>query len=76
MSSDGVAAVSDSDGIWNCGIGPAFGPTEKVNTPRTGCPSAEMTRQKTRYQPSPMRFSGTSISYGFAGERETGPSVC
>ena len=75
VSSDGVAAVSDSDGITNCGAGPAFGPTENVNAPRTGWPSAEMTRQKTRYQPSPMRFSGTASSYGFDGDRSTGPLV-
>jgi hypothetical protein len=41
----GVAAVSEIDGIANCGAGPGFGPSAKVNAPRTGCPSAEMTRQ-------------------------------
>ena len=41
----GVAAVSLSDGIGNCGAGPAFGPTANVNAPRTGWPSAEITRQ-------------------------------
>ena len=46
-----------------------------MNAPRTGWPSAEMTRQKTRYQPSPMRFSGTASSYGFDGDRSTGPFV-
>ena len=44
-TSDGVAAVSDSVGIMNCGAGPWFGPTAKVYAPRTGCPSAEITRQ-------------------------------
>ena len=32
ISSDGVAAVSDSDGILNCGAGPAFGPTANAAT--------------------------------------------
>ena len=32
----GVAAVSDVDGTGNCGAGPGFGPTAKVNAPRTG----------------------------------------
>src|SRR5712692_10107411 len=59
-SSDGFAAVSEIDGITNCGAGPGFGPTANVNAPRTGCPSTEMTRQKTRYQPSGTFFSGTT----------------
>ena len=29
----------------NCGAGPGLGPTAKVNAPRTGWPSTEMTRQ-------------------------------
>ena len=53
-TSVGVAAVSDSDGITNCGAGPGFGPTANVNAPRTGWPSTEITRQTTRYQPSPQ----------------------
>ena len=32
----GVAADSESDGITNWGAGPGFGPTAKVNAPRTG----------------------------------------
>ena len=44
-TSFGVAAVSDVDGIANCGAGPAFGPTAKVKAPRTGWPSTEITRQ-------------------------------
>ena len=47
----GVAAVSDSEGMAKDGAGPAFGPTAKVNAPRTGCPSTEIARQNTRYQP-------------------------
>ena len=31
-----------------------------MNAPRTGWPSAEITRQKTRYQPSGTRFSGVT----------------
>ena len=75
-SSDGVAAVSVSDGIANSGGGPAFGPIENVNAPRTGWPSAEMARQKTRYQPSARCFSGTSIVYGSVFERCGDPVVC
>ena len=60
--SPGVTAVSDSDGMTNCGGGPGLGPIRYVNAPRTGWPSAEMTRQKTRYQPSAERFSGASSS--------------
>ena len=41
----GVAAVSEVDGTGNCGNGPGFGPTAKVNALRTGCPSTEITRQ-------------------------------
>src|SRR4051794_9862742 len=43
--SRGVAAVSEIDGIANCGAGPGFGPTANVNAPRTGWPSTEITRQ-------------------------------
>src|SRR2546423_6794998 len=41
----GVVAVSDRDGTTNCGAGPGFGPSANVYAPRTGCPSAEITRQ-------------------------------
>src|SRR6476620_1148677 len=41
----GLAADSDSDWITNCGAGPGLGPTANVNAPRTGWPSAEITRQ-------------------------------
>src|ERR1700690_3493772 len=58
VSRPGVVAGSESDGMTNCGGGPGFGPTLNVNAPRTGCPSTEITRQKTRYQPSRTRFSG------------------
>ena len=74
--SPGVTAVSDSEGMTNCGGGPGLGPIRYRNAPRTGCPSAEMTRQKTRYQPSAERFSGASSSYGFDADRCTGPSTC
>ena len=33
-----------STGSTNCGAGPGFGPTANVNAPRTGWPSAEITR--------------------------------
>src|SRR5439155_5239781 len=75
-SSVGVAAVSEIDGITNCGAGPGFGPTANVNAPRTGWPSAEIARQKTRYQPSATRRRGTSISSAFAADRRGGPVVC
>ena len=45
MSRRGVAAVSEIDGITNCGAGPGFGPTANVNAPRTGWPSTEIARQ-------------------------------
>ena len=45
ITSVGVAAVSEIEGMTNCGAGPAFGPTANVHAPRTGCPSAEITRQ-------------------------------
>src|SRR6478752_4324553 len=60
ITSEGVAAVSDVEGITNCGAGPGFGPTANVYAPRTGCPSWETTRQNTRYQPGWSVFSGTT----------------
>ena len=48
---------------------PEFGPTANVNTPRTGCPSAEITRQKTRYQPSGTFRSGVTSVCGEPGAR-------
>src|SRR5215831_2588385 len=75
ITSLGVAAVSEMDGITNCGAGPGFGPTANVNAPRTGCPSAEITRHQTRYQPSLIGFSGTTSVSGFVGERLGGPAV-
>src|SRR5205823_5936824 len=74
-TSRGVAAVSEIDGITNCGAGPAFGPTANVNAPRTGWPSTEITRQYTRYQPSGKCSSGTTRVSAFAGERAGGPLV-
>ena len=68
-SNPGVTADSLSEGTTNCGGGPGLGPTANVNAPRTGCPSAEIARQKTRYQPSGTRFSGVRIVSGFAGDR-------
>ena len=62
-TSDGVAAVSERLGMTNCGAGPAFGPTANVNAPRTGCPSTEMTRQTTRYQPSGSSCTGNWSSW-------------
>src|SRR5207253_10558739 len=62
-----VVAVSLSDGTRNCGGGPGFGPTAKVKAPRTGCPSAEITRQKTRYQPSGTLRSGVTRVCGCPG---------
>ena len=73
VTSVGVAAVSESDGILNCGAGPGFGPTANVNAPRTGWPSTEITRQTTRYQPCRRCFSGTSSSSAFDGERVRRP---
>ncbi len=71
----GVVAPSVSDGITNCGGGPGFGPTANVNAPRTGCPSAEIARQKTRYQPSGTCFSGVMIVSAFDGDRNGRPLV-
>ena len=75
-SSRGVAAVSEIDGMTNCGAGPAFGPTANVNAPRTGWPSSEITRHQTRYQPSRSFFSGTTSVSAFVGERLGDPAVC
>ena len=76
ISSVGVAAVSEIDGITNCGAGPGFGPTANVNAPRTGWPSAEIARQKTRYQPSRISFSGTWSVSALSDERCGRPSTC
>src|SRR5690348_10004864 len=75
-TSCGVAADSDSDGITNAGAGPGFGPTANVNAPRTGWPSSEITRQKTRYQPWRSRCNGTSSSSGSVADRTGEPAVC
>ena len=75
MSREGLAAVSRSEGMANCGAGPGLGPTAKVKAPRTGWPSAEITRQKTRYQPSGIPLSGVTRMSGFPGERCGGPAV-
>src|SRR6476660_7138457 len=76
VTSRGVAAVSEIDGITNCGAGPGLGPTANVNAPRTGWPSTEITRQTTRYQPCRRCLRGTSSSSALAGERCGGPAVC
>src|SRR5262249_11178342 len=70
-----VVAVSVNDGIRNCGGGPGLGPTANVNAPRTGCPSAEITRQNTRYQPSGVWRSGVTSVYGEPGARWGGLDV-
>src|SRR5207302_5267556 len=75
ISSLGVAAVSLIDGITNCGCGPGFGPTANVKAPRTGWPSTEITRQKTKYQPGGSVFSGVTRMSGFVGERCGEPAV-
>ena len=36
MSSGAVTAVAETCGTGNCGAGPGFGPTAKVNAPCTG----------------------------------------
>jgi hypothetical protein len=46
-----------------------------VKAPRTGWPSAEITRQKTRYQPSGTRFSGVTSVCGEPGAARGSPSV-
>src|SRR6478609_4922538 len=73
ITSPGVAAVSDVDGIANCGAGPGFGPTANVYAPRTGWPSCDTTRQNTRYQPGCSVRSGTTsvVPHGRVG----GPDV-
>ena len=45
ITSAGVAAVSEIEGMTNCGAGPGFGPIAYVKAPRTGWPSTEITRQ-------------------------------
>jgi hypothetical protein len=74
-SSRVVVAVSLSEGTRNCGGGPGFGPTANVNAPRTGCPSAEITRQKTRYQPSGTLRSGVTSVCGEPGALVGAPLV-
>src|SRR3954451_3787090 len=71
----GVAAVSEIEGITNCGAGPGFGPTANVNAPRTGWPSTEMTRQTTRYQPCGRWRNGTSSSLALPADRLGEPAV-
>ena len=68
-------AVSLSDGTRNCGGGPGFGPSANVNAPRTGCPSAEITRQKTRYHPSGTCRSGVTSVCGEPGAEAGAPLV-
>ena len=63
----GVAELSPSDGITNCGGGPGLGPTANVKAPRTGWPSAEITRHQTRYQPCGTVFILTKIVSGSPG---------
>src|SRR5690349_11430086 len=75
VTSRGVAALSAIEGTTNSGCGPGFGPTANVKAPRTGCPSTEITRQKTRYQPDGIRLSGTTSWFAFVGERRGGPAV-
>ncbi len=72
----GVAAVSEIFGTTNCGCGPGFGPTANVNALWTGCPSAEIARQKTRYHPSGSFFSGTTSVFGSVSERLGLSVVC
>ena len=62
--------------MTNCGAGPGFGPTANVNAPRTGWPSAEITRHQTRYQPSSSFFSGTTSVSTSVADRRGGPAVC
>ncbi len=75
MSSRVVVAVSLSDGTRNCGGGPGLGPTANVKAPRTGWPSAEITRQNTRYQPSGTRRNGVINVCGDPGALCGGPEV-
>jgi hypothetical protein len=69
----GVAAVSRSDGTANWRGGPGPGPTANVNAPRTGCPSAEITRQYARYQPGRIRPTRRTIVRGSPAERSGPP---
>src|SRR5205823_7891190 len=72
----GAVAVAEIFGITNCGAGPGFGPTAKVNAPCTGCPSTEIARQMTRYQPSAScGCNGTTRVSGLPGARRIGPVV-
>src|ERR1700749_2877538 len=59
-SSGVVVAVAEIFGIVNSGSTPCPGPTANVNTPETGWPSTEITRQITRYQPLSRCLSGTT----------------
>ena len=61
--------------MTNCGAGPGLGPIANVNAPRTGCPSSEITRHQTRYQPCPIRRSGAKSVFGSDAERVGGPAV-
>ena len=71
-----MVAVADRWGTGNCGAGPGFGPTANVNAPCTGCPSIEIARQYTRYQPCcRCDVSGTASVSGSAGERVIDPAV-
>ena len=72
--SRGVAVVSEVDGITNRGAGPGFGPTANVKAPRMGWPSAETTRQNTRYHPCGTRRNGTT-SVSVFPDRFGGPIV-
>ena len=71
-----VAALSPSDGITNCGGGPGLGPTANVNAPRTGCPSAEITRHQTRYQPWSRWRSLMKIEFSSSGAVAGLPTIC
>ena len=55
--------------------GPGDGPTANVNAPRTGWPSAEITRQITRYQPGGSFWSGSTSVCGAPGWRAGDPLV-
>ena len=61
--------------MTNCGGGPGLGPTANVNAPRTGCPSAEMTRHHTRYQPWERVFTGTKIAFSSSAVRAGLPAI-
>ena len=70
-----MAALSPSDGITNCGGGPGLGPTANVNAPRTGCPSAEITRQQTRYQPCGSVLHRHDDAFSSSAARAGRPAV-